>query len=94
MASEETACYTLDHQTGQGAGGASPFFGGIKMCWGSEAASLTENEPGWRQIRLKAWDFTADIVVNNQMMADWTLQQPPALPLFVPPHRFDSARLR
>lgn len=77
MSSLETACPTVDFTTANSAG-TGPFFGGIRFVWGQSGVvgstpndtTLTENEPRFRQARLKACDLIGQLVVSNQYISD------------------------
>lgn len=52
------------------AAGKSPFFGGVSFVWTSEAATLTESEPAFRQLDLKAWELALTLTSSNQLLED------------------------
>jgi HK97 family phage major capsid protein len=59
----------LDITTVQTAGN-SPFFGGVKFSWTSEAQTRTETEPAFKQFELKAWELSGYTVSSNVLLAD------------------------
>ena len=69
MTSRETRCPMVDPDS-QGAAGVSPFFGGLQFVWGQEAASLTQDEPIFKQVTLTARDLIGQLVVSNQFLDD------------------------
>jgi HK97 family phage major capsid protein len=60
---------SLDVTTSQGAGN-TPFLGGVKAKWTSEAATRTETEPTFRQTELKANELSFYTVASNTLLAD------------------------
>lgn len=70
MGALETLCPTVNSGTAQSAG-TSPFFGGVLFSWvGNQGVSLTETEPTFGQLSLKACDLVGVAYVSNQMLAD------------------------
>lgn len=70
MNSLETLCPKLSTSTAQSAG-TSPFFGGLNFTWGpSQGSALTESEPTFGQLSLKACDLIGQLIVSNQFVQD------------------------
>jgi HK97 family phage major capsid protein len=59
----------LDVTTVESAG-VSPFFGGVQMYWTAEAQTLTETEPLFKQMELKAWELSGYTVSSNVLLQD------------------------
>ena len=60
---------SLDHTTAYGAG-ITPFLGGVQASWASEAGTIAESEPQFRQTELRANQLSLFIVVSNVLMQD------------------------
>ena len=60
---------SLDLTTVQGAGN-TPFLGGVKPAWTSEAATRAETEPTFRSTELKANELSFYTVASNTLLAD------------------------
>jgi HK97 family phage major capsid protein len=60
----------IDVETATGTVGNPSWFGGVQFSWGSDSTSLTETEPQFRQLSLKAWDLLGYAVLSNQFLMD------------------------
>jgi HK97 family phage major capsid protein len=69
MAGRSVYIPTLDQTTAPAAGDTA-FFGGLKASWSEEAATLTETEPGFKQIELIAHELSGYSKISNTLLAD------------------------
>lgn len=60
---------SLDHTTVYGAG-ISAFLAGVQGTWASEAGTINESEPQFRQTELRANQLSLFMVVSNVLMQD------------------------
>jgi HK97 family phage major capsid protein len=52
------------------AAGDTAFFGGLTATWTEEAAAMTEKEPAFKQIELKAHELSGYTLASNALLAD------------------------
>lgn len=69
MAATTVEIPALDVTTAPSAGDTA-FFGGLSAAWTEEAASLTEDEPSFKQVRLTAHELSGYSVASNALVAD------------------------
>src|SRR5262245_47395132 len=69
MASTSVEVPALDVTTAPAAG-ETAFFGGLTANWSEEAATMTEEEPTFKQIRLTAHELTGYTLASNALFQD------------------------
>jgi HK97 family phage major capsid protein len=69
MAATSVEIPALDVTTAPSAG-ETAFFGGLTANWSEEAATITEEEPTFKQIRLTAHELTGYTLASNALLQD------------------------
>jgi HK97 family phage major capsid protein len=70
MHTAECVCPTVGGTTNSGTAGVSWFLGNMQFLWGDGGYNLSETEPQFSQVSLKAWNLYGYCVCSNQFVED------------------------